>query len=244
MRVEVPGFSPATCGLRFANSFPHEADREIHLPQPFGTIKVGDAANGLCGGMGFTVADLFAAGSAPPEDPDPPAAGTERFDYLVDRQIDSLDGGRLPLRFYSLMSPLRPQREGPVAGIDDSRTYVMVHLEWPKIQAELDQGHLVMIGLVKIVSGDPRDLNHNHQVIAYGYDLEGTDLRLLILDPNVPRREIELGVDISDARGETTVSYGTVDPPDWSDTSVVCFFAYPYTARYPAPWAESRRNDE
>jgi hypothetical protein len=118
---------------------------------------------------------------------------------------------------------------------------VMVHLEWPKIKAELDQGHLVMIGLVKIVSADPRDLNHNHQVIAYGYDLEGSDLRLLILDPNIPRREVELGIDISDARGETTVTYGTVDPPDWNDTSVVCFFEYRYASFEPTPWAESGR---
>ena len=244
MRVLVPGFSPAACGLRFVNSFPHEPDREVDLPPPFGKIKIGAAATGLCGGMGFTVADLFAAGSPPPEDPDAPDAGTERFDYLVDRQIDSLDSGRLPLRFYSLMSPLRPEREGPVAGIDDSRTYVMVHLEWPKIKADLDQGHLVMIGLVKVVSADPRDLNHNHQVIAYGYDLDGSDLRLLILDPNVPRREIALRLDISDARGETTVTYGTTDTPQsFSDTSVVCFFQYRYASRDPAPWAESHRND-
>lgn len=155
MRVTVPDFSPKL-GLRFANAFPHEPVKEVDLPPPFGRIKLGDAARGLCGGMSFTVADLFATGSPPPEDPDPPDAGTERFDYLVDRQVDSLNRGWLPLRFYSLMSPLRPRREGPIPGIDDSRTYVMVHDEWPAIKAEIDKGNLAMIGLVKVVSNDPR----------------------------------------------------------------------------------------
>ena len=69
----------------------------------------------------------------------------------------------------------------------------MVHDEWPVIKARLDGGTLVMIGLVKVVAADPRQLNHNHQVIAYGYDLQGSALKLLILDPNYPRHEIELG---------------------------------------------------
>jgi hypothetical protein len=242
MRVTVADFSPKL-GLRFANAFPHEPVREVDLPPPFGTIKIGDAAQGLCGGMCFTVADLFATGSPPPEDPDPPDAGSERFDYLVDRQVDSLNRGWLPLRFYSLMSPLRPRREGPIPGIDDSRTYVMVHDEWPAIRAELDKGHLAMIGLVKVVSSDPRQLNHNHQVIGYGYDLDGTTLKLLILDPNVPRSEIELAIDISDDHGETAVTYATSDGT-FKNESVVCFFHYPYTAREPVPWIYTRRDDD
>lgn len=239
MRVQVPGFSPKACGLRFANAWPHEPVRQVELPPPFGRIALGDAARGLCGGMSFTVADLFATGSPPPEDPDPPDTGTERFDYVVDRQVDSLDLGWLPLRFLSLMSPARPPREGPIPGLDDSRTYVMVHDEWPNIQARIDAGDLAMIGLVKVVSADPRQLNHNHQVIAYGYDLDGSDLRLLILDPNVPRREIELGLDISDAYGETAITYGTSDGT-FTDTSLVCFFRYPYTKKEPVPWISTR----
>ncbi len=244
MRVQVPNFTPAL-GLQFANAWPHEPVREVDLPPPFGRIRLGDAANGLCGGMSFTVADLFVAGSVPPEDPDPPdpAAGDGRYDYVVGRQVDSLTHGWLPLRFLSLMSPLRPKREGPLPGLDDSRTYVMVHDEWPVIKARLDSGSLVMIGLVKTVSADPRKLNHNHQVLAYGYDLQGTALKLLILDPNYPRREIELGIDVSDAGGETAVTYATSDGTIRED-SLVCFFTYPYVAKQPTPWSHSRRDDD
>lgn len=249
MRVQVPRFTPAL-GLRFANAFPHVPVREFDFP-PLGTFGLGDAANGLCGGMSFTVADLFAAGSPPPEDPDPPAGGSARFDYLVDRQIDTLAAGRLPLRFFSLMSPTRSERESIFAravgalGIDrHSRTWVMVHEEWPAIKATIDGGALAMIGLVKVVSADPRQLNRNHQVIAYGYDLEGTALKLLILDPNLPRREIELGLDIADPTGTTTVTYVTSDGT-FKDNSLVCFFAYPYAKREPEPWVEAHtRRDE
>lgn len=244
MRVQVPNFTPAL-GLRFANAWPHQPIREVDLPPPFGTVKVGDAANGLCGGMSFTVADLFTTGSEPPEDPDPPdpAAADGRYDYIVDRQIDSFAHGWLPLRFYSLMSPIRPKREGPIPGIDDSRTYVMVHDEWPVIKARLDGGTLVMIGLVKVVAADPRQLNHNHQVIAYGYDLQGSALKLLILDPNYPRHEIELGIDIGDEKGVTEVTYASADGAIRED-SLVCFFTYPYVAKHPTPWTHSRRDDD
>jgi hypothetical protein len=244
MRVQVPKFTPAL-GLRFANAWPHEPVREVDLPPPFGRVRIGDAANGLCGGMSFTVADLFATHSEPPEDPFPPdpAAGDDRYEYIVDRQIDSFNHGWLPLRFYSLMLPIRPKREGGFPGINDSRTYVMVHDEWPVIKAMLDNGSLVMIGLVKTVSSDLRQLNHNHQVIAYGYDLVGTTLKLLILDPNYPRREIELGIDIADAGGETAVTYATSDGTIRED-SLVCFFTYPYVAKEPSPWSHTDRDDD
>jgi hypothetical protein len=244
MRVQVPKFKPAL-GLRFSNAWPHEPVRQVDLPPPFGRVKVGDAANGLCGGMSYTVADLFATGSEPPEDPYPPdpGAGDGRYDYIVDRQIDSFNNGWLPLRFYSLMSPIRPDLEGAIAGFDDSRTYVMVHDEWPVIKARIDTGSLVMIGLVKVVSADPRQLNHNHQVIAYGYDLQGTALKLLILDPNYPRREIELGIDVGNVRGHTAVTYASADGTIRED-SLVCFFTYPYVAKQPAPWSHSHRDDD
>jgi hypothetical protein len=240
MRVQIPDFTPQSRGLRFANSFPSEPDLELDLPH-FGTVKLGDAAKGLCGGMSFTVADLYTRRSAPPEDPDPPDGGTERFNYLVRRQIDTLGEGRLPARFVFLMSPLRPVREGS-AGIGHSRTYMMIHEEWPKIQADLDQGNLAMIGLVKTVSVDPRMLNKNHQVLAYGYDLDGSDLRLLILDPNIPRTEIELRLDIADPLGETHVTYGPRDAQA-PDTSVVCFFQYPYAYVQPTAWISGRPDD-
>jgi hypothetical protein len=63
--VRVPGFLPSTRGLHFPNAFPHVPNLEIDLPGGT-TVPVGDAANGLCGGMAYTVRDLFEAGLAGP----------------------------------------------------------------------------------------------------------------------------------------------------------------------------------
>jgi len=143
--VLVPRFTPQTAGFRFRNAFAPAPIRELRI-QGVATLTVGDAANGLCGGMSFSAADLHRAEVAPPSDTTPPVAGSPAFDYIVNRQIASFAGGIVPLRFYRLMDPSRPERE-PIwapwlgwAGVDrHSRTYVMVHEEWPRIRRDLDQ---------------------------------------------------------------------------------------------------------
>src|SRR5450759_2649100 len=112
--VRVPGFEPAINGFHFANAFSHSPLRTFKLGD-IATLDVGDAANGLCGGMSFSTADLHRAGLRPPSDPTPPAPGTPAYRYIVDRQIASFDDGRVPLRFYRLMDPGRPERESMVS---------------------------------------------------------------------------------------------------------------------------------
>jgi hypothetical protein len=238
--VRVPNFTPGTNGFHFVNAFPHAPIRQLELPG-IASLTIGDAANGLCGGMSFSAADLHEVGIAPPPDTTPPAAGTPAFQYIVDRQIASFGGASLPLRFYRLMDPARPERE-PVwlpwlnpfvapFGVDrNSRTYVMVHDEWPVIRNDLDNGRLSMIGLVRVVDLNPRKLNKNHQVLAYGYDQEATAVTLHIYDPNWPGQDVTLGFDSSDPNGTIHPTYSTNDPP------LVCFFHAPYAAEPPTPW--------
>jgi len=235
--VLVPGFSPSSNGLHFSNAFPPAPIRQFRLGS-VATLNIGDAANGLCGGMSFTVRDLFERGLTPPADRTPPTSGDPRFDYIVSRQIDSFDDGRVPLRFYRLMSPSRPATEpfwapwlGRV-GIDrHSRTYVMLHAEWPRIRADLDAGTLSMIGLVRVVDRDPLKLGRNHQVVAYGYDLDGPRLIVRIYDPNYPDDDdLTLRIDTTDPFGTATPTYSTADPP------LVCFFRAPCAARDPLPF--------
>ena len=107
----------------------------------------------------------------------------------------------------------------------------MIRQEWPKVRAELDAGRLAMIGLVRTVDNDPFKLNRNHQVLAYGYDLDGSQLTLLIYDPNWPNDDdVTLRLDVSDPRAFVTPTYSKADAP------VLCFFLAPYTRRDPAPW--------
>jgi hypothetical protein len=234
--VRVPGFLPSTHGFVFPNAWPSNAIRQFRLGN-VATLNIGDAANGLCGGMSFAVADLFGAGLRPGDAP-MPAAGSARYQYIVDRQVTSFDDGRLPLRFYTLMSTARTEREGwleqalGMVGIDrHSRTWTMVRIEWPRIRALLDAGRLAMVGLVRAVSLDPKQLSRNHQVLAYGYDIDGSGVTLRICDPNWPRDDgVTLAFDTATPNGVVT--------PAWSrsDAAPVCFFTYPYVAIEPAPF--------
>jgi hypothetical protein len=58
---------------------------------------------------------------------------------------------------------------------------------WPKIKEGLDAGQLVALGLIRARSFSPGDLGKNHQVLAYGYDLDDAEqVTLMICDPNHP----------------------------------------------------------
>ena len=60
----VAGFLPSTHGFHFANAWPSGPTIRFGPLDLRRLIGVGDASAGLCGGMVYTVADLFAAGVA------------------------------------------------------------------------------------------------------------------------------------------------------------------------------------
>jgi len=228
--ARVPNFLPSTRGLHFANAFPHQQTVRLQLA---GLLEVnfGDAADGLCGGMAFTTGDLFEAGVEPPPERDVPVAGTPRFQYLVDRQIDSFDFGRVPLRFYDLMA-LHPEAPTWWSRLLGRRrpSRVMVEDEWPRIRADIDDGHLSAIGLVRIHSLDPRRLGQNHQVLCYGYAVDDRRLVLAIYDPNHPDDDtVEIRLTLDDSRTAASVVYTSGEP-------LVCFFRAPYSPTDPKPW--------
>ena len=184
------------------------------------------------------ILDMHEFGVIPPAEAAPPPGGSARFDYIVSRQIDSFENGAVPLQFFKLMDPNRPAKEPAWAeilgrfGIDrHSRTWVTTKVEWPAIQKDIDAGKLAPIGLVKIVSRDPNLLGHNHQVLGYGYDLDGTKVTIHIYDPNYPNDDnVTLSFDTADPRAPAT--------PVWSKAgkSVYCIFRAPYMKHDPTPF--------
>src|ERR1043165_6353569 len=86
----VPGFQASVNGLRFTNSWPHEPNIVVKVG-PLGSVPIGDASNGLCGGMVYPVIDVFPAGLPPIPDTTNPAHGTPLFNYLVSRLFASFD---------------------------------------------------------------------------------------------------------------------------------------------------------
>jgi hypothetical protein len=180
----VGGFAPSTHAFAFANVFPRRPVLRVALPG-LGRIPIGDASRGLCGGMIYTVRDLFEAGLRPPPETVPPAEDSPLYGYIVRRLFDSFDIPTGVARFYRLMaSPdadsartAPPSRGlGRVTAVD----------EWPRVRLDLDRGVLSPLGVIVPRSLDPFQLGINHQVLAYAYTQTGTGVTLRVYDPNTP----------------------------------------------------------
>jgi len=195
----VAGFLPSSQGLHFANRFPPGPTVRLG---PFDTRwfgGVGDAANGLCGGMAWFVRERFEAGQPMVPDRQPPPNGSALFGALVRRQVQSLEWFRTPLGFWWI---------GAFGAARTARR-TREH-EWPKIRATIDAGRLAMIGLVRHQGVNPLNLSKSHQVLAYAYTIEADTIALRVYDPNWPDRddvEVVIGPDtIRQSTGE--VLYG------------------------------------
>jgi len=186
----VPGFQPSVHGLQFTNSWPHEPDIVVDVG-PLGKVPIGDASNGLCGGMVYTVIDVFRAGLPPIPDTTNPAQGTPLFDYLVSRLFASFDLPAGVLKYYQWMTT--PDHDTGLWIV--TRRGVGWHTiteEWPRIKADIDTGMLSPLGLVTVYTTDPSKMGQNHQVLAYGYELADDGLLTLYLyDPNTAPAEAD-----------------------------------------------------
>ena len=229
----VPDFAPSIHGFAFPNEFPEGvALRTIDLGVT--KLPVGKASNGLCGGMAFGARDFLESGTAIPAETDPPVGeGNIFFEYLVQRLIDSFDIPHLPATLLTVMNPAYPDHDGGLLGHvgADGRARLMARSEFVKIRAAIDVGKPCPICIVKAKSINPADLGQNHQVLVYGYQVDGTELTLWVYDPNNPGhddaglvldightdRTIEVGVSLADLGPiycYVVTNYQTVSPPD------------------------------
>jgi hypothetical protein len=223
----VPGFLPSTSGLHFANYYPHEPELTVTLPLGQ-VLNIGDAANGLCGGMAFAVADFYESKRPVPADRQPPPAGSPLYQFIVKRLMDSFN---LPFgiaRYIELMEPAFPD-VGLGFGLP-GRASVMLEDEWPLIKTLLDAGHVVPLGLIRVKSKQLHDLCKNHQVLAYGYDLHGADLTVWLYDPNYPDQDnVHIQLSTASMQAPVPLTYVPSEP-------LYCFFHTPYTpVEPPAP---------
>jgi hypothetical protein len=219
--VSIPGFLPSTNGFHFANSWPPGPTVQFGPIDPR-IVGVGDASTGLCGGMVYSIADLFAAGIPVPPDREPPANGSPRFASIVRRQVESLAWLTVPVRFYLRMAL------GSSLGGDRARA--TLDREWPKAKAWLDDGRLVPIGLIRVASRNPRNLTKNHQVIAWGYIEDGRGVALRLYDPNWPERDdVTITIHLDNALRPNGLSQSTGE-------SLLGWFVLPYSPSDPRAW--------
>jgi hypothetical protein len=185
----VPGFLPSTHGLHFANRFPPGPTVRLGPIDPR-WVGIGDASAGLCGGMSWFVRERFETGAPVPTDTEAPANGSPLFRRLVRRQVLSLDWLRAPIRFW-FAGAFGRARLGRLTR----------EVEWPRIRADIDAGRPAMVGLVRRTTVSPLDLDKNHQVLGYAYEVDGDAVTLRIYDPNWPGRD---DVSITFEMGGTT----------------------------------------
>jgi hypothetical protein len=207
MVPSVPGFRPSVNGLTFTNSWPHEPDVSVSVP-PFGKVSIGSASNGLCGGMAFTVKDLHEAHLPPILDAQP-AQGTPLFNYVVARLFSSFDIPSGIAKYFSWMNT--PDHDtGAWMFIRRGVAWMTIMEEWPRIRADIDSGHTSPLALVTVQSLSPGDLGKNHQVLAYAYELNGSDLTLHLSDPNTARSNadgVQLSMNLSNPTHTTPITH-------------------------------------
>lgn len=201
----VAGFLPSTCGFMFPNSDQFGGGYTVPNSVPL-INEIGDASNGMCGGMVYAAADYFRAGDSPwsdaelrnppdnsPVSRDVPAEDTPLFDYLSERLFDSFlptdANSRGALIYKRLMNVPN------TGGARKSRNQVMNEHWHDHIKPTLDDGRLCPLGLIHInTHGQPfrtglNQIGDNHQVLAYGYKQSGDRVEIYVYDPNHPRND-------------------------------------------------------
>jgi hypothetical protein len=179
----VQNFSPSRNGFRFTNSFAPAPTIHIDLG-PVGTIGLGDASQGVCGGMVFAARDYFEAGQQIPTDTQVPKPGTPLFNYITGRLIDSFNVPSGVLEYAEWM--MLPSADiHLVIGSKKGTFSRTVQSTWPLVRADIDSGHPSPLGLVTVHTSDLAQIGKCHQVLAYGYNIDDTGgITISVYDPN------------------------------------------------------------
>lgn len=202
----VANFKPSTNGFHFGNSF-SGPDHTVNVPG-IGTVNIGNASNGVCGGMVFAVRDFFEAKLPIVAGTMPPAAGTPLFTYITGRLLDSFNIPGGIIEYFSWMNT--PDHDSGVwIAVRRGVAWLTIKDQWPAIKACIDSGHPCPLGLVTVRSLDPADLGHCHVVLAYGYFLDDSgNLTITVYDPNSPDNDgIEMSLNIGNPTHSTPISH-------------------------------------
>jgi hypothetical protein len=160
---------PSRHGFAFDNSWPPAP--AISVRTPAGRLGIGNSALGLCGGMVFAALDYWRAGRLPLAVR--PAPGAALYRFVVRRLIES----------WHIPSGVAGYYRGMLSS-DAALARRTISRQWPRIRALLDEGQPATLGLVTVASPNPLLLGRNHQVLAYGYALDGPEVTLAVYDPN------------------------------------------------------------
>lgn len=178
------GFVPLPDGFMFENSWPSAP--AVTIPTPFGSVGIGNAANGLCGGMVYAALDYWIAGQVPPSAQ--PAPGTPLYEFIVRRLIDSWHVPAGIAEYFQWMNlpdgDLSVSVFGKSVVVQRGLSWRTIVQQWPLVKASIDAGVPAPLGLVTVRSANVADLGKNHQVGAYACDVSGAEVTVKVYDPN------------------------------------------------------------
>jgi hypothetical protein len=180
------GFAPSRHGFGFKNIFKGSPLPPSLRGASSGALKaVGDGLGlprefGLCGGMSLAAADFYLADRKAPDLSKPPEQGTPLYEYLYERQADSMGPmGVMALKFWTWMKLPDHSDTGQC-------TQKLTAAELPGIISRLKARQLAPVGLV-LSSSTEGKLWENHQILGYGVkEKDGGVIDLLVYDPNFP----------------------------------------------------------
>jgi len=189
---------------------------------------------GMCGGMAYASLDYWRARTLVPrgansnDQPDrskPTSAAIRNLIWA--RLLNSLtDGGVLQrtIEWSLILNQLpAPFGGGPGAILNRTKT------EWDLLRGHIDRGEPWPIGLVYT----SRDIWYQHQILAYGYEVTGTNTgKLHVYDSNSPRQYGDLSSsDVTlDFSGPSLKATSPSDGPG----TLAGFFCSNYVAQTPA----------
>jgi hypothetical protein len=181
-------FLPSRDGFHFANSFANVVN--------LGLGKI--TTRGRCGGMAYAALDYRAAGlpiptcmsgAAPNSQADDfssnpndvPPDGTALADFIYNRLFDSFAvAGVQTVQWDNSPDHSQGITWGGIGWpgvIAATKTQ-----QWPSLQKAIDAGNPVVITMITAAGG----LGDCHQVVAYGYTINGNTISVLIYDNNYP----------------------------------------------------------
>ena len=203
------GFVPSADAFGFTNEWPSAP--AVTVQTPFGPIGIGNAANGLCGGLVFGSLDYWHAGVLPPPQ-HRPAPGTPLYKFVVRRLIDSWNLPAGAAEYYLWMNLPDSDSTVDVLGktlvTQRGLSWRTIEQQWPQVRSSIDGGVPATLGVVTVASANPAQIGKNHQVAAYGYVTAGTEVTLLVYDPNSgPADNIHIRFDISAPARPTTFAH-------------------------------------
>ncbi len=208
-------FDPRINGFKFINYFQLPSSIGLNISFVHITsVSLPNLVYGLCGGMCFSALDYFYAGKGIPGDGNIPASGSPIYNYLLSRQLTSLDHGTIEKVIFWMLSS------------DEDLAERMVGGEIPALRASLDGGSPAVLVLIR--ARGLTDPSHNHQVTAIGYDFDPASkaMTIYLYDPNHPGEEPSLTLNLANPATSLGLVQSTGEP-------LRGFFVNNYQAKVP-----------